>query len=81
MEVRLLQVLLEIDLVGLAEDLPIDMADIIAGDIGAMLGELDADSLIGRAVHAGHQTFDDLPGAKVQGTESARAYAGQDTLR
>ena len=52
-------ILLQVNLVGLAEDLPIDVPDVVAGDVRPVLGKLDGDALIRRAVHAGHQAFDD----------------------
>jgi hypothetical protein len=66
MKIGLFQILLEINLVGLGEDFPIDVADVVAGDVLPMLGEFDGDSLIRRAVHAGHEAFDDEAGAQVE---------------
>ena len=37
-----------------------------AGRVGPVLRELDGDALVRRAVHPGHQPFDDEPGAQVQ---------------
>ena len=50
----------------LPKDLPIHVPDVIARDVGPMLRELDTDPLIRRAVHAGHQAFDDEPGAQIE---------------
>src|SRR6476660_1998045 len=65
-EIRLFKILLKINLVGLAKDLPIDVSNIIAGNIRPMLRELDADALIWRAMHASHEAFDDQPGAQIE---------------
>ena len=70
MEIGFFEILLEIDFVGLAEDFPIDVADVVAGDVGAMLGEFDGDALIGRAVHAGHEAFDDKAGPQIEGRDA-----------
>src|SRR5262249_40290752 len=43
-EVGLLLVLLQVELVGAAVDLPVEVADVVAGDVGAVLGELDAEA-------------------------------------
>jgi hypothetical protein len=42
-EVGLLEVLLEVDLVRLAEDLPIDVPDVVPERVRTVLRELDAD--------------------------------------
>src|ERR1035437_9632932 len=70
MQVGFFEVLLEINLVGFTVLFPIDMADVIAGDIRAMLGKLDGDALVGRAVHAAGQAFDDETGAEVDGADA-----------
>ena len=80
MQICLFQILLEIDLVGLAEDLPVDVAGVVAGHVGPMLRELDGDSLVWRAMHPGHQSFDDEPGPQVQGMD-AHSVRGSRYLR
>ena len=45
LQVGLLQVLLEVDLVGLAEHLPVHVAYVVAGDVLPVLGKLDTDAL------------------------------------
>jgi hypothetical protein len=65
-KVGLLEVLLEVDLVRLAEDLPIDVPDVVPERVRTVLRELDADALVGLAVHARHQAFDDQPGAQLE---------------
>jgi hypothetical protein len=37
-----------------------------------MLGEFDGYALIGGAVHAGHEAFDDEAGAKVEGLDAGQ---------
>ena len=45
-KVRLLLVLLEVELVGLGPDLPVDVADVVAGHVLAVLGELDREAVV-----------------------------------
>src|ERR1700736_2035612 len=71
-KVGLLLVLLEVNLVGLAKHLPIDVTDVVAGHILPMLRELDRDPLVGRTMHAGHQAFYDEPGTEVEGADSGK---------
>ena len=51
-EVGLLLVLLQVELVGLGPDLPVDVADVVAGHVLAMLGELDREAVVRAGVHA-----------------------------
>src|SRR5262249_12196831 len=65
-------VLLEVEAFGAAVDLPVDVADVIAGDVFAMLSELDREPVVLALVPAGDEPLDRLPGAQLQ-----RADAGQ----
>ena len=55
--------LLQIILVGPAEDFPIEIAKVVAGGVLAVLGELDREAVEGAAVDARHVSLDDRPGA------------------
>src|SRR5580692_12944907 len=46
---------LEIQTLGSGVDVPIDVAKIVAGSIGAVFGELLAETEVGRAVEAGYE--------------------------
>lgn len=65
-EVGLLLVLLEIELVAAAVDLPVKVADVVAGGVGAVLGEFNAEALEGRAVQAARQALDDHAGPQFE---------------
>src|SRR5690606_2836814 len=51
-EVGVLLVLLDVILVGAAEDLPVEVAGVVAGGVFAVLGELDGEAVEGGAVFA-----------------------------
>src|SRR5438874_2097877 len=65
-KIRLLQILLEINLVGLPINFPIDMPNIIPLHIRPMLRKLHRDALIRRSMHPGHQPFNDQPRPQIQ---------------
>lgn len=69
-EVGLLLVLLEVEAFGASEDLPVEVSEVVAGDIGAVLGELDGESEVWGAVHAAHDALDDHAGAEFEGFEA-----------
>ena len=71
-EVGLLLVLLEVKLVGLGPDLPVHVADVVAGHVLAVLGELDGEAVIRAGVHARHVAFDDQPGLEIQPFEASQ---------
>ena len=58
--------LLEVEAVGLAEHLPIDVPQVVARRVLAMLGKLVRKALVRAAVQAGDVAFDDPPGAQLQ---------------
>jgi hypothetical protein len=57
-QVGLLVELLDVELVGLGPDLPVDAADVVAQDVLAVLGELDAEAVVGAAMQAGDEALD-----------------------
>jgi hypothetical protein len=65
-QVGLLEILLEVDLVGLPEHLPVDVPDVVPLHVRPVLGELDGDALVRRAVHACGEAFDDETGAQIE---------------
>lgn len=52
--------------IGSAQDFPVEMAQIIAGDIRPVVGKIDAVALMGAAMTAGVQAFDDASGGDFQ---------------
>ena len=66
LEVGLLLVLLDVVAVGLAEGAPVDVADLVAGVILAVLGELDAEALVRALVDAGEEALDEAAGDQRQ---------------
>ncbi len=65
-EIGLLLVLLDIEAVRAPEDLPVDVANIIPGDIFPVLGELDTEAVIRAAMKSRDEPFDDKPGLELQ---------------
>ena len=60
-KIGLLLVLLQVELVTATEHLPLQVFQVITGDILAMLREFDRESLIWGPVHSAHDTFSDHP--------------------
>ena len=60
-EIGFLLVLLQIQPLGAAQQFPIHVPDIIAGDIFAVLGEFDGKAAQGGFMFAGHEAFDHVP--------------------
>src|SRR5262249_41751006 len=65
-QVGLILVLLEIDLVAFAEHLPIDIAQVVAGSVLAVLGKFYRESVVRTAMQTGHVAFDDMPRSQAQ---------------
>ena len=65
-QVGLFLELLEVILVGAAEDLPVEIAEVVAGGVLAVLGELDREAVEGAAVNARDVSLDDRPRAERQ---------------
>ena len=57
--VRVRLELLHIEAVRLGEQLPVEAARVVAGDIGAVLGEVRGKTEVGRAMQSGDESFDD----------------------
>ncbi len=68
-QVRLVLVLLEIELVGAAEHLPVDVPQVVAGRVLAMLGKLDREPVVRAAMHARDVPFDDPRRPQLQAFE------------
>ena len=66
-EVRFLLVLLDGVAFAAAVALPVDVADVVAGDVFAVLDELDGEALVRALVVADAQALDDLPGLQAEG--------------
>jgi hypothetical protein len=58
--------LLEIDAIGFADHLPIDIPQVVPRRVLPMLGELDRLPSIRAAMLAGEKAVDDVPGAQLQ---------------
>ena len=69
-EVRLLLELLDVVAIAARVDLPVDGGDVVAGNVLAVLGELDAEALERAAVQAGQQPFDDGPRLQLERAEA-----------
>src|SRR5207247_10997416 len=65
-EVGLFLVLLDVEPVLAGPDLPIDVPQVVAGDIFAMLQELDGLPEVRAAVHPRKKSFDDAEGPNFQ---------------
>ncbi len=65
-EVGFLLVLFDIKPVGAPENPPVEVPRIVAGGVLAMLGELDAEPLVGAGVQARDEPLDDAPGHQRQ---------------
>ena len=68
-EISLLFVLLQVISFGPAEDFPIDVLDVVAGRILAVLGEFDCEAVMRTAMLARQITLDDKPGLQLQAAD------------
>src|SRR4029079_6300761 len=59
-------VLLYIEAVGTAEQLPVDAADVVAGGVAAVLGEVDGGAEVRRPVHPVDEPVDDRAGDQLE---------------
>ena len=66
LEVRLLLVLLDVEAVGAAEDLPVDVAGVVARDVLPVLGELHAEAVVGALVEPRDVPLDDHAGLHLE---------------
>ncbi len=79
-EIRLLFKELDVILVGLRPDLPIDVAGLVASDVFAMLQELDAVAEVRAAVHARQKAFDNLSSPNFEPRDSGKLVRPQRAL-
>jgi hypothetical protein len=77
-EVGFLVVFADVEAVGAAEDFPVEAADFIALDIGAVLAEFDREAFVGRGVEAGGEAFDDGSGEELQVLQAGDVFALKD---
>ena len=68
-QVGLLDVLLDVVPVGLGQHAPVEVADVVAGGILAVLGELDGKALVGALVPAGDKPLDHPAGDQLQAAD------------
>ena len=66
--------------VGAGEDIPIDVAQIVARRVGAILGEFLGEAEVRRAVEAGDEAIDDGLGDRSRPEMEARVARGQEAL-
>ena len=71
-QVGLLLVLLQVKLVGLGPDFPVDVADVVAGHVLAMLGELDGEAVVRAGMHPGDVALDHHARLQVQPLEASQ---------
>ena len=72
-EVGFFLVLADDPAVGARGDLPVDVAEVVAGLVRAVVGELDGESLSGRAMEPGHEAVDDPPGNNLNAPQGREA--------
>ena len=65
-EVRVFLELLDVVAVLLGPDLPVDVAQVVAAGVLAVLAELDRLAEVRAAVHAGEEALDDVPRAEIE---------------
>ena len=64
--------LLQIESIAFAEHFPIDVAQIVARRVLAMLGKFVREAAVRAAMQAGHIAFDDSPGAQLQAVQLSK---------
>src|SRR5262249_17252177 len=77
LEVGLGFVLLHVVAIGLGPDLPVEVANIVARRVLAVLGELDALPEERAPVHAGKEAFDDLTGPQIEPADAGNGLGMQ----
>src|SRR5690606_41318312 len=68
-EVRLLLELLDVEAVRAAVHAPVDVAEVVAGLVHPVLGELDGETAVRRAVYAGEESLDDVARDELEAAE------------
>ena len=71
---------LRIEAAGAAVDLPVDVLDVVAGDVLAVLGELDGEAVVGALVHAREVALDDQPGLQLQAAHLGQRQRDRDIV-
>ena len=77
MQIGFLFKLLQVKAIAFAEHFPIDVTQIVARRVLAMLGKLVREAAIGAAVKAGDVAFDNSSSAQLQALQAARAFAAR----
>ena len=72
LRVGLAAIALQVAALGAGEDVPVDVTQIVALGVGAVLGELLAEPEIGRPVQAGDETVDHGFGHQVQAGDAGQ---------
>ena len=67
-------------MVGAGEDVPIDVAQVVALGVGAILGELLGEAEVGRAVQAGDEAIDDGLGDEVEAGDGGERGGVEEAL-
>ena len=80
-QVGLFLELLDVEAVGLGPDLPVEVADVVAGGVLAVLHELDRVAEERAAVHAGDEALDDVLGAQVEPRDAGDRLGMQEAAR
>ena len=78
-QVRLFLELLQVVLVGAAEDLPIEIAEVVAGRVLAVLGELDREAVERAAMHARRRSPRRSAARAAASLAAGRASADRDS--
>jgi hypothetical protein len=71
---------LDVVLVGAGGDLPVEVAQVVAGGVGAVVEVLDGEPVVGAAVPAGQEALDDLPGHQLQLADAGEPLGVKVTL-
>src|SRR5690606_26664631 len=79
-EVFLLAEELEEEAVHAGEDVPVDVAEVIAGDVLAVVVELDGSAAFFRAAFAGELPGEDLPGEEVEAVELRQELGAEELV-
>src|SRR5262249_16610841 len=72
--------LLEIVLIRLGVDAPVEVLEVVAGHVLAMLAELDREAVKRAGVQSGQEAFDDELGAEVESADLANHFRSQVSL-
>ena len=73
--------MLEVKAAGAAEDLPIEVLEVVASDVFAVFGELDGKAVVGAFVHTGEVALDDEAGLQLQVAQLVQGDGVEIALR